>query len=355
MKSVFLESHNIQNLHSGFGQFNYHLIRGLYNSKTSNFKITLHVKNKSFLENEFGDFFTYKKYLSTSRHHLFSIKKKYAIWHCLNQNIKIEPFFSQPYVLTVHDVHFANDQSNEFNLKQKKRFIEKLKRCDAITYISRFAKESTHKYFDVPNVPEYIIYNGNTILDKTLPTNLIPKKISNRPFIYSIGSFTERKNFHSLVEMLSLLPDFNLILSGNSNTEYSNNILKPLIKKYNLEDRVILTEKINTSEKKYYLKNCTAFVFPSLQEGFGLPPIEAMSFGKPIFLSNSTSLPEIGGDYSFYWDNYDPKYMAETLIDGMNKYEQNKELYESAYLNRAKSFDWNDSAKEYLKVYEDLT
>ena len=63
--------------------------------------------------------------------------------------------------------------------------------------------------------------------------------------------------------------------------------------KHNLQDRVICTGKISEFDKQYYLKHCTAFVFPSLREGFGIPPIEAMRFGKPVFISNNTSLPEV--------------------------------------------------------------
>ncbi|MNR21059.1 Glycosyl transferases group 1 [compost metagenome] len=102
------------------------------------------------------------------------------------------------------------------------------------------------------------------------------------------------------------------------------------------------------------MKNCTAFLFPSIREGFGLPPIEAMSFGKPIFLSDKTSLPEIGGDVSNYWTNFDPEYMKEILFNGLTHFENNKTEIENQLKRRATSFDWKIAAAEYLKVYRGI-
>ena len=125
----------------------------------------LNAKDVKGLKDEFGSKFKYNKYHSLTRHKPFRIKKKYDLWHCLNQNIKIEPFFDIPYLLTVHDVHFVTEGSSEEQKKSKTLFNEKLKRCSAITYISEFTKTDTHAHFSIPNVPEYVIYNGNTITD----------------------------------------------------------------------------------------------------------------------------------------------------------------------------------------------
>lgn len=354
MKQVFLESHNIKNQYFGFGQFNYHLIKGLHQAKVNDFKITLHAKDLKSLQTEFGPYFNYKKYFSFRRHPLFQIRKKYDLWHCLNQNIKIEPRFDIPYLLTVHDVNFIEEESGELALKRRLNFQNKLNRSHAITYISNYAKTSTHQHFKVPDVPEYVIYNGNPIKDNVLPDTYKPKLVSNLPYFYSIGEFTKRKNFHTLVEMLKFLPGFNLVLSGNNNTDYAKNNLTKILKKLSLEKRVLITGKVEDIDKQYYLKHCTAFVFPSLREGFGIPPIEAMSFGKPIFLSNNTSLPEIGGEHAFYWDNYDPEYMANIVIDGLDRYNDNTSFYLETYIKRSASFNWNEAAKQYIKVYRNL-
>lgn len=105
-----------------------------------------------------------------------------------------------------------------------------------------------------------------------------------------------------------------------------------------------------SKEKQFYFKNCTAFVFPSLREGFGLPVIEAMRFGKPIFISNNTSLPEIGGRYDFYWNNFEPKEMAETLIQRLHMYNENRVEYVWEHTERTKSFNWDSATQDYIKV-----
>ena len=353
MKQVFLESHNIKNKFSGFGQFNYHLIKAFSEIPTEGLELVLHAKEIIPLQAEFAKKFKYKKYNSITRHKPFRIKKKYDLWHCLNQNIKVEPFFDIPYLLTVHDIHFITEGSEGLQQKLRAKFNEKLKRSTAIVYISEFAKSDTHRHFDVPKVPEYVIHNGNTITELLPLDNFKPSVEIEQPFLFSIGDFSERKNFISLVEMLQFLPNYHLVLAGSNTSLYADK-LRQLVKDYDLEQRVILTGKIEDLEKQYYLKNCEAFVFPSLREGFGIPPIEAMRFGKPVFISNNTSLPEIGGENSFYWDHYDPKYMANVLQAGMQKFYENRTIYEEWYIARAKSFSWKTTAQEYLKVYQSI-
>lgn len=348
-----MESHNLKNRYSGFGQFNYHFIKALAALPHDDFEIVLNAKNISELKDEFGDTFKYRKYNSLTRHKPFRIKKKYNLWHCLNQNIKIEPFFNIPYLLTVHDVHFVTEGSEELQQKLKKQFNEKLKRSSAIAYISEFAKQDTHAHFDVPNIPEYVIYNGNTITDISIPTDYKPSLLPPKPYLFSIGDFSDRKNFMSLVEMLRFLPEYNLVLAGSNSSSYAEKLTEK-VKQYGFENRVFQTGKIADLEKQYYLQNCEAFVFPSLREGFGIPPIEAMRFGKPVFLTNNTSLPEIGGEHSFFWDHYDPQYMAQTLKAGMEKFHGNRAFYENWYTARAQSFNWKTTAEKYIEVYKSL-
>jgi glycosyltransferase involved in cell wall biosynthesis len=353
MKSIFLESHNIKNKFSGFGQFNYHLIKGLARVKPENLSIVLHAKDTESLRREFGDTFEYKKYNSLSRHKPFRIKKKYDLWHCLNQNIKIEPFYDIPYLLTVHDIHFITEGSEGLQEKLKAKFSEKLKRATAITYISEFAKKDTHANFKVPDIPEFVIYNGNTITNTDIPETYAPPVFPEKPYLYSIGDFSERKNFIALVEMLRSLPQYRLVLSGSNSSAYADT-LRRKVNDYKLGDRVLLTGKVEDLEKKFYLKHCDAFVFPSLREGFGIPPIEAMRFGKPVFISNNTSLPEIGGEHSFYWDHYDPVYMANTVRSGMERFNNARGFYKNWYVERAKSFNWESTARQYLEVYQEI-
>lgn len=353
LKSIFLETHNINNRAAGLGTFNYELIKGLATLDFKNYELTLNASNPDLLKEEFKDKFKYHKYNSLSRHSLFRVRKKYDLWHSVNQNTKVEPFHCKKYLLTIHDVHFIDEVSADPNHRLNKLFTAKLAKSTAITYISEFAKTETHRYFDVPNVPEYVIYNGNpisTILDTSL---YLPNVPVDKPFFYTIGDFIERKNYGSIINMMKLIKDFNLIISGNNNKKYGEEI-KKLIADNGLSNQVFLTGKVSNEGKQFFMKNCTAFLFPSIREGFGLPPIEAMSFGKPVFLSNKTSLPEIGGDAANYWSNYDPEDMKTVLFDGLHNYETNKLEREKIIKERASYFNWENTAADYFNVYNKI-
>ncbi|MFE3847554.1 glycosyltransferase family 4 protein [Flavobacterium sp. LB3P45] len=350
-KSVFIESHNLKNKATGLGTFNYELIKGFSQLEFSSLELILNAKNPNALKTEFGNKFTYNKYSDLSRLHLFRTRKKNDLWHSLNQNTKIEPYHVSNYLLTVHDVNFVEEISFDMNHKVNRLFKEKLEKSTAITYISEFAKKQTHEYFNVPNIPEYVIHNGNpitTILDTSGFASNVP---IDKPFLYSIGDFLERKNFLSIVKMMVHISDFNLIISGNNNKEYGFEIVK-FIQDNNLQNRVFLTGKVDDVAKQYYLSNCHAFLFPSIREGFGLPPIEAMRFGKPIFLSNKTSLPEIGGEHCFYWNNFDPENMKMILFEGLNYFYNHQLEMETFMKERANRFNWKTAASEYLNVYK---
>src|SRR5690606_28695062 len=98
--------------------------------------------------------------------------------------------------------------------------------------------------------------------------------------------------------------------------------------------------------------NCDAFLFPSLAEGFGAPVVEGMRLGKPLFLSERTSLPEIGGDAAFYFQNFEHLHMQEVFRKGIEQYHRNG--MQSRVTERGNLFNWDAKAQEYLKVYRSL-
>jgi len=100
------------------------------------------------------------------------------------------------------------------------------------------------------------------------------------------------------------------------------------------------------------LKNCLAFLFPSTAEGFGLPVIEAMYFGKPILLSSCTSLPEIGGDCAYYFDHFEPEHMRSVLKNSLEDYKKNLPL--EKIKTRGRSFSWETAAAQYIEIYRTL-
>ncbi len=351
--SVFLESHNISNMYGGFGQFNYWLIKNLI-SVDDQFSFTVFAKNKQLIR-EFLPEAEFKRYHTFHRRELFRIRKKYNLWHSLNQNSKIEPYHDLPYIMTIHDVIFLEEGLMSEIEKQKRIQLlqEKIQRSKAIVYISEYARNSTNKYFTIPeSIKEHVIYNGTPPLIKHNLSGVEKPKGLQKPFLFSIGQFMEKKNFHTLIGMLVQLKDFQLVIAGNHNMAYRK-IIESEIAKHKLEGEIFFPGKISEQEKQYYFENCRAFVFPSLHEGFGIPPLEAMTYGKPVFLANRTSLPEIGGKEAFYWEHFDPEYMSRVLRDGLQKYD-NDPAYPERLKTHAATFNWSQTAEEYLKVYKSV-
>jgi len=348
---IFLESHNLKNQYSGFGQFNYWLIKNLAKINTE-YELVVNAKSKSSI----SDFQNVKfnRYYSLTRYKQFHTRKKYALWHSLNQNTRIEPHHKLPYILTVHDLIIMDHQNKEHRKKFENLMLHKIERSHAITYISEYVKEQTNKYFEIPKgVVQKVFYNGNPAISSSLFQNQNSDYHNSKPFLFSLGQFLERKNFHSLLPMLEKAKNFELIIAGNSDKKYGEYIRKE-IEKQGLKDRVKLVGKITEAEKHFYLQNCSAFVFPSLAEGFGLPVIEAMAYAKPVFLSRKTSLPEIGADTAFYWDNFDPQHMLDIFENGMHEYESNEQEFSKKLKARANYFNWNRTAMNYMGLYSEI-
>jgi len=118
-----------------------------------------------------------------------------------------------------------------------------------------------------------------------------------------------------------------------------------------VEKQLHLIGIINDSDKYWLLKNCNSFAFPSLAEGFGLPVIEAMSLGKPVFLSHLTSLPEVGGPEAYYWKSFEPSSMIDVYQSGMKTYDELKAAREIEW---AAQFSWSKAAESYLNLYESI-
>ena len=274
------------------------------------------------------------------------------VWHATHQDTNYFPFKKKiPIILTIHDLNYYHD--NNKKITKKNTFLNNLQKkvnhSSHVTFISKYTLEDVKKYIDLKNKPTSIIYNGCNMItqDKIKP---LQKKIDT-PFLFTIGTITEKKNFHVLPALL-VGNDYQLIIAGiTQNEQYKLKIIETA-KSLSVEDRILFTGAIDETEKYWYYQNCTAFVFTSLAEGFGLPVVEAMHFGKPIFLSTATSLPEIAGDAAYYFDSFNAAHMQEVFRNGLNNFTlNNKEVIVKA---RANKFSWEKAAKQYVQIYQSL-
>ena len=109
---------------------------------------------------------------------------------------------------------------------------------------------------------------------------------------------------------------------------------------------------ISDAQKAWAYEHCAGFVFPSLTEGFGLPPIEAMHFGKPVFLARRTCLPEVGGSVADYFDSFDAASMKAVVQAGLARHAEPGRA--AAIQAHAAQFNWDRTADAYLALYRRL-
>ena len=287
---------------------------------------------------------------SFHKHHMF-FARKFDVWHCTFQGSNYFPAGSKAkIVFTVHDLNFLHEKLPR---RKQKKFLDALKkkvnRADVIITISAFVKNDLQANLEADDKKIKIIHNGCNI--STESTACAPAVIPQAPFIFTIGAITEKKNFHVLPGML-LNNEHSLLIAGMThNEEYKQKIIETA-KKLGVDQRVSFTGGISEAEKYWYLQNCLAFAFPSLAEGFGLPVIEAMHFGKPVLLSKATSLPEIGGNYAYYLDNFEPSYMSNELQNALDDHAVNHRA--AKIIEWSEQFNWDVTAQKHWQIYESL-
>ena len=301
----------------------------------------------------------FKKYKGLSLYHLYKFHKSFFPYynhfdlvHITDQFCRLKPAkVKAKKILTIHDINpvhepgVSQEQIN-IHISNLKQHIDK---CDRIVTISGFVADDIRTYFPESANKISVIYNGADEL--VVEDGFLPAYIPDAPFLFTIGPLHSKKNFHVLPALLGG-NNYKLVVSGITPTPAYTEQLKAEAAKFNCEDRLIITGAITDKEKAWYYKNCLAFAFPSLAEGFGLPVIEAMNFGKPAFLSKKTSLPEIGGEYAFYFENFEAGHMQSVFKDGMRKYSDYQ--MQPLIKNWASNFTWDRTASQYLNLYQEL-
>lgn len=291
-------------------------------------------------------------------HEFFSAK--YQIIHVSHQ---ASLYFNRNYrkskkIVTLHDLNFLHENLNEIKKNKLIGIVNKnLKNADYIVCISEFVKddfEKNNNLFTLKKLKSVeVIHNGIQLpAERTYDLGRF-KDFEKKNYILNIGILIEKKNQLKLIEMLPYLEQHLVLVSSEQKEPYYSK-LKQKIKDLNLEKRVHFLKNISEEEKYALIQNCESMCHPSTAEGFGIPPIEAMSFGKPVFLSTFTSLPEIGGDCAFYFEELDAKKMAELYREKMKYFNSNKNELESEIINWTKQFDYTVMSNNYLELYKKI-
>lgn len=300
-----------------------------------------------------GIFGVSASYIKQSALHkwIFPNTESYQVWHSVHQGSDYFPYRSKvPVVLTVHDLNFLHQAQRSSHSIQKRlnALQQKINRSQQLVAISAFVLQELQQHLDVSNIATSVIYNGCNFSDVAAET---PKQIPVAPFLFTIGTIAAKKNFHVLPALL-VGNDYHLVISGIVQEEKYLSTIIEAAKRWGVSDRVHITGSISEAAKKWYYQHCSAFVFPSIAEGFGMPVLEAMDLGKPVFLSNLTSLPEVGGTLAYYFTSFDPEEMRQVLVAGLSHYENTSP--QDALHRHARSFSWKEAARQYLAIYHQI-
>ncbi|MEO6849185.1 MAG: glycosyltransferase family 1 protein [Mucilaginibacter sp.] len=342
---VLVTFDSMKNPNSGYFSFGKGLGDALLKKNNDRYKLTFYIFRKTTYFNGRVAL----SYLLRVHRIFFPGYNKYTLVHFTDQTCRLRPYrVNAKRIMTIHDI---NKVHLDFSPPQKiKAHIDKLRKfisyCDRVVTISEFVARDILKY--IPEVKDKlrVIYNGADKLQVT--ENHTPAYQPKKEFLFTIGLLSPQKGFHLLPALLKG-NDYELVISGIE-TPHKAKILEE-VKKHNCEDRVSITGPVTDDDKAWYYKNCSAFLFPSIAEGFGLPVIEAMHFGKPVFLSKYTSLPEIGGEVAYYFDNFEPEHMQNVFAKGMNDFYTNN--LSAKVIAHADKFSWERTAGQYLQLYTD--
>lgn len=262
----------------------------------------------------------------------------------------IGPVLVKNQVVSMHDASvFASSKWFTKKFIMYYRFILPLlgRTAKKLITFSNFSKRELIRIGITSEEKIFVIPHGtNHVFSQKKEKNL------NSLYVLALGSRDPRKNIPRLIEAWKQLPlnlrhNRKLIITGARIHSFSQEAFKTI------PDDVHFIDYIPDTELSSLYSKADLFVYPSLYEGFGLPPLEAMACGCPVIVSNVTSLPEVCGDAAYYIDPYS----VESIAEGIEKILSDDDLRQSLIkqgLERARLFSWEESAQEHLKVLEEV-
>jgi glycosyltransferase involved in cell wall biosynthesis len=295
------------------------------------------------------------------------IRNSDGIMHFPNHHFGRYAFFlNTPYIITVHDmiryfdlkgygtfIHTPNNR-DRFYLDLDYRGIKKATRIIAV---SQATKNDIVKYLNIPEERISVVYEG---VDHNLfrPTS---RRLVNYPYILFVGSEHPRKNFLQLIRAFAKLKaggrfkDLKLIKvgeAGGPEVEFRKKTLQ-VIEEEEISSEVLFTEHVPEADLPAYYSKAECFILPSLYEGFGFPPLEAMACGCPVIVSNVTSLPEVTGNAAITVKPDDTIGLAGA-IEMVLSDENWRQTLITKGLEHSKQFTWKKAGLETMKVYQDV-
>ncbi|MCG9966625.1 glycosyltransferase family 4 protein [Pelotomaculum terephthalicicum JT] len=292
-----------------------------------------------------------------------SIIKKYRI-DLFHGTMSITPILSDvPSVVTIYDLVleiFPKTMHWKNWLPLKILMKNSANKASRIIAISENTKKDIIKYFGISPDKIKVIYLG---VDKNFSSqknkndeNILIRYNLLPGYILTVGTLEPRKNLIRLLnayKMIVVSEDSipKLVIVGGQG--WLKEDINKVIDTLGLTEKVVLTGYVSDSDLPALYRNASVFVYPSLYEGFGLPPLEAMACGTPVISSNVSSIPEVVGDAGLLIDPYRPEEVARAITLVLKDNGLRVRLNRTG-LNRAGLFTWDKTARETIKLYQEV-
>lgn len=269
-----------------------------------------------------------------------------------------------PFLVSIPDVPLISHFHHEEVIRQKLEYLYlpfskylwniSYQKSDAIISVSEYSANSLIKN-NIQKNKIHVIPNGVDIskFHPGLDAKELTTKFNGMNILLYVGPITPRKGLSYLIEALPKVltkhENTLLVIVGSGDIDG----LRKLAEEYNVLDHVIFEGFVPEEKLPIYYNACDIFVFPSLQEGFGMVLIEAMACGKTVVASNTTAIPEVVGDAGILVETKNPEIFASSVINLLDDLNKRKQLEEKAFDRVQKNFTWNAVVDKLLGIYSE--
>ena len=267
-------------------------------------------------------------------------------------------------VMTVYDIsflHYPEHHTEANRLHCLKGTLEGARWADCIIAISEHTKKDLIEYLNVPDdkivvTPLAARREFHPRQEAEVRAQVFKRWGLDAPYLLSVGTLEPRKNIRCLINAFCSLPgeirdNYHLVIAGGKG--WLNSDIHEAVVEMGVESRIRFLGYVPELDLPWLYCGAACFAYPSLYEGFGLPPLEAMASGIPVITSNTSSLPEVVGDTGLLVDPRSQEDLRSSLIKVLSDADLRREMSENG-LKRATHFSWEKTALETLKVYESV-
>ena len=258
-----------------------------------------------------------------------------------------------PQIITIHDLlplKFPARYRLQY-LYFKYMIPVLLKRCAAVVAVSENTKKDILQYYGIPSEKVTVVYNsydGNLFLAPSAENS--KRKYADDPYILAVGASYVNKNLERLLEAYAQIKDkipHRLLITGGRK-DYIDS-LREKAGYLKIAGSVTFMNYVPPEDLPHLYRNAAVFVFPSLDEGFGIPLLEAMACGCPVVASDVSSIPEVCNDAAYYVDPYNADGIARGIIEVLKNEGLRNDLIQKGF-KRVKMFSWKNSAQKIFNI-----